>query len=86
MCQTFAHVSAEYFVDFFCYIFGVRETFINGSKKCYNPPIFPLVHCNGTYLCSVADPYHFDPDPGCENFRYGSGSRVSFDTDPDPGS
>ena len=26
-----------------------------------------------------------DPDPGCEKIRYGSGSRVNFDTDPDPG-
>ena len=34
---------------------------------------------------SVADPYHFDPDPGCEKIRYGSGSSVNFDTDPDPG-
>ena len=38
---------------------------------------------------SVADPYHFDtdpdPDPGCEKIRYGSGSRVNFDTNPDPG-
>ena len=27
-----------------------------------------------------------DPDPGCEKIRYGSGSgsRVNFDTDPDP--
>ena len=35
-------------------------------------------------LTSVADPYHFDtdPDPGCEKIRYGSGSRVNFDTDP----
>ena len=37
---------------------------------------------------SVADPYHFDTDPdldpGCEKIRYGSGSRVNFDTDPDP--
>ena len=33
---------------------------------------------------SVADPYHFDtdPDPGGEKLRYGSGSRVNFDTDP----
>ena len=30
-------------------------------------------------------PYHFDPDPGCEKIRYGSGSSVNFDTDPDPG-
>ena len=39
--------------------------------------------------CSVADPYHFDmdtdPDPGCEKIRYGSGSRVNFATDPNPG-
>ena len=38
---------------------------------------------------SVADLYHFDTDPdldpGCEKIRYGSGSRVNFDTDPDPG-
>ena len=34
---------------------------------------------------SVADPYHFDTDPGCEKNRYGSGSRVNFYTDPDPG-
>ena len=38
---------------------------------------------------SVVDPYHFDTDPdldpGCEKIRYGSGSRVNFDTDPDPG-
>ena len=37
----------------------------------------------------MADPYHFDtdpdPDPGCEKIRYGSGSRVNFDTNPDPG-
>ena len=26
-----------------------------------------------------------DPDPGCENIRYGSGSRANFYTDPDPG-
>ena len=26
-----------------------------------------------------------DPDPGCEKMYYGSGSRVNFDTDPDPG-
>ena len=26
-----------------------------------------------------------DPDPGCEKIRSGSGSRVNFDTDPDPG-
>ena len=24
-------------------------------------------------------------DPGCEKLRYGSGSRVNFDRDPDPG-
>ena len=39
-----------------------------------------------TVICetSVADPYHFDTDPdsGCEKIRYGSGSRVNFDTDP----
>ena len=38
---------------------------------------------------SVVDPYHIDTDPdpypGCEKIRYGSGSRVNFDTDPDPG-
>ena len=36
---------------------------------------------------SVADPYNFDTDldPGCEKIRYGSGSRVNFDVDPDPG-
>ena len=41
----------------------------------------------GVVLGSVADPYHFDtdPDPGCEKIRYGSGSRVNFDTDLDPG-
>ena len=35
----------------------------------------------------VTDPYHFDTDPdsGCEEIRYGSGSRKNFDTDPDPG-
>ena len=33
----------------------------------------------------MADPYHFDPDPVCEKIRYGSGSRMNFDTDPDPG-
>ena len=35
----------------------------------------------------MADPFHFDtdPDPGCEEICYGSGSRVNFVTDPDPG-
>ena len=37
---------------------------------------------------SVAETYHFDtdldPDPGCEQIRYGTGSRANFDTDPDP--
>ena len=35
----------------------------------------------------MTDPYHFDtdPDPGCENICYRSGSRVNFDRDPDPG-
>ena len=33
----------------------------------------------------MADPYHFDTDPGDEKTRYGSGSRANFDTDPDPG-
>ena len=33
----------------------------------------------------MADPYHFDTDPGDEKIRYGSGSRANFDTDPDPG-
>ena len=36
-------------------------------------------------LSSVADPYHFDPDPGCEKIRHGSGSRANFDTDLNPG-
>ena len=38
-------------------------------------------------LPCMADPYKFDtdPDPGCEKIRYGSGSRVNFDTDSDPG-
>ena len=36
-------------------------------------------------LRSVADPYHFyaDPDPGCDEICYGSGSRTNFDTDSD---
>ena len=40
-----------------------------------------------TGIGSVSDPYNFytDPDPGCEKIRYGSGSRVNFDTDSDPG-
>ena len=39
----------------------------------------------------MADSYKFDtdpnpdPDPGCEKIRYGSGSKVNFETDPDPG-
>ena len=41
------------------------------------------------YEWHVVDPYHFDtdPEPGAEQFRYGSGSgsRPLFDTDPDPG-
>ena len=40
---------------------------------------------NYRYLCSVADTYHFDTDPGSDKFCYGSGSRPNFDTDPDPG-
>ena len=42
---------------------------------------------SSTIFSSVVDPYHFDtdPDPGCENIRYGSGSRANFYTDPDPG-
>ena len=43
----------------------------------------------GDLSVSVADPYHFDtdtdPDPKFEKICYRSGSRVSFDTDPDPG-
>ena len=33
---------------------------------------------------SVANPYryHFEKDPKSEKFRYGSGSRPNFDTDP----
>ena len=42
-----------------------------------------------TVICetSVADPYNFDTDldSGCEKIGYGSGFRVNFDTDPDPG-
>ena len=36
---------------------------------------------------NVADPYHFDtdPDPGCAKIRYGSGSRLNFDSDLDLG-
>ena len=54
-------------------------------------PFFGLIRSSLYYSLSVpssvADPYHFDtaPDPGCEKIRYGSGSRVNFDTDPDPG-
>ena len=33
----------------------------------------------------MSDPYHIDTDPGWEKIRYGSESRVNFDTDPDPG-
>ena len=50
-----------------------------------------MYNVQGVVLISVADPYHFDtdldPDPGCENICYGSGSRANFDTDPysDPG-
>ena len=33
----------------------------------------------------MADPYHFDTDPVCEKICYGSGTRVNFDMDPDPG-
>ena len=54
----------------------------SGSMKFLNTdPIWIWIHNT-----SVADPYHFDTDtdPGCEKIRYGSGSRVNFDTDPDP--
>ena len=49
-----------------------------------------ILHCVFA-ASSVADPYHFDmdpdpnPDPGCEKICYESGSRVNFDTDPNPG-
>ena len=35
----------------------------------------------------MADPYHFDtdPGPGPEKIRYGSESSPNFDTDPDSG-
>ena len=35
----------------------------------------------------MADPYHFDTDlePGCEKIRYGSGTKMNFDTDPATG-
>ena len=34
---------------------------------------------------SLADPYHFNTDPGSEKCRYGSRSKQNFDTDPEPG-
>ena len=52
--------------------------------------IFSSFSCNMKEVLAascVTDPYHFDtvPDSGCEEIRYGSGSRKNFDTDPDPG-
>ena len=39
------------------------------------------------YPCRCCGSVSFDkdPDPGSDKFRYGSGSRPSFDTDSDPG-
>ena len=38
----------------------------------------------GVVRTRVADPYHFETDPGSEKLFYGSGSRPNFDSDPDP--
>ena len=70
---------------------------LNLCRKLFCEFIFPKIdnfyvfacqkHLSRDLIGSVADPYHFkkDPDPGCEKIRYGSGSKVNFDTDPDQG-
>ena len=60
----------------------IRNTANDGFGSGMNESADKFKQC-----CSVADPYHFytDPDPGCEQICYGSGSRTNFDTDLDPG-
>ena len=72
-----------------CHLFSRIRIQQKMKEQINNNFISQFRPVNSGLCVSVADSYKFDtdpnPDPGCEKIRYGSGSKVNFETDPDPG-